>query len=1298
MTLPLLKSALEPVVRRQKLLRLMLWAAVAWLILGAVGFLLWRSNGRSAAAAAALGVAVLAAWIVVLRKIAAWEPDYLGIARSVEQRHPDLHALLVTAVEQRPDSATGKLDFLQQRVVADAVAEMRRRDCMQAVPGWQLAGATVLQFAMLALLGFSAAALRPSSEDTTPTVAKHSQEEVTVTPGDVELERGAGLVVLAKFGRDVPSEAALVLSPMNAPAKRIALVKNLDDPVFGGGVPEVTGDLAYRVEYAGRATREFLVKVFEHPRLDRADALVRFPEFAKLPDKLIADTRRVGAVQGATLDVSFQLNKPVQSASLVAKDGSVVPLIVNPAKAVAELKDFPVRESKVWELKLKDADGRANKLAATFSLDALPNRRPELKIVTPKGDQRVSPIEEVAFRVDAWDDFGLRAAGISYSIGGGETKDVVLAHDSKPDEKLHLEHVLKLEEIGVKVDELVSWHVWAEDIGPDGKPRRTQSDIFFAEVRPFEEIYRPGDDSSGGQPPPGGGAGGEATKVADLQKQIITATWNLKRAEDNAAAPEPSEKFLKDEPVVKDSQAEALGMAQKLAEKIEEPKSAAMVATVMQEMQRALGHLTAAEKTAAPLPDALAAEQAAYNALLKLAAHEFRVQRNQQGKGKGQQQGDRQLGQLEMKDEKKRYEKQSEAEQPQNEQQKEQLAVLNRLKELAQRQANINERVKELQNAIEEARTEKEREEAKRQLKRLREEEQQLLADADELKQKMEKQENQSRFAEERKQLEQTRNDAQQAAESMQKGESSRALAEGKRAEQGFQKMRDDLRKKASGQFKDEMRQMRADARELAEKQEKIAEELGAKPQEKERRTLDGSSPREKLAQEFEQQQKGLGDLREQMQRVSEQAEAAEPLLARQLYDTLRENAQAGTDETLKKAGELARRGMRPQVKDFEQKARGEVENVKKGVERAAESVLGDEAEALRQARAELDSLGKQLDREMAQARPDLAVNDGEQKGTDGSREGAGEKNSEPGKGGEAKADGEKSGGDGEKKNSGKQGDSQKGEGQKSGRQQGDGQKGQGEKGDGQKGVSQKGQGQKDDGRQGDGQKGDAQKGDGRPSEGQKGQGQKGQGQQAQGDGEGKQGDGKSGTGADGQSQNSQGAAAGQSDGGSKPGAQRGGEQPGGRRAGSRLADIASSASAGTGANNGGANGGGGLDGGPQFDQRAPLTGEGFVDWSDRLRNVEEMLDSQQLRREVAEIRETAKVVRSEFKRDGARPKWDIVKSQISKPLAELRNRVSEEIARRESKESLVPIDRDPVPVKYSDRVRRYYEELGRSR
>jgi hypothetical protein len=38
---------------------------------------------------------------------------------------------------------------------------------------------------------------------------------------------------------------------------------------------------------------------------------------------------------------------------------------------------------------------------------------------------------------------------------------------------------------------------------------------------------------------------------------------------------------------------------------------------------------------------------------------------------------------------------------------------------------------------------------------------------------------------------------------------------------------------------------------------------------------------------------------------------------------------------------------------------------------------------------------------------------------------------------------------------------------------------------------------------------------------------------------------------------------------------------------------------------------------------------------------------------------------------------------------------VQEELARQENAGSLVPLDRDPVPEKYSEQVRQYYEKLG---
>ena len=130
------------------------------------------------------------------------------------------------------------------------------------------------------------------------------------------------------------------------------------------------------------------------------------------------------------------------------------------------------------------------------------------------------------------------------------------------------------------------------------------------------------------------------------------------------------------------------------------------------------------------------------------------------------------------------------------------------------------------------------------------------------------------------------------------------------------------------------------------------------------------------------------------------------------------------------------------------------------------------------------------------------------------------------------------------------------------------------------------------------------------------------------------------------------------------------------------------------GGSEGGGSGGGPLDG----EQAGPIRGEGYAEWSDRLRNVEEVLDDPALRNEAARIRELARGMRVDFKRHSLEPKWDLVKTTIGAPLAELRNRLTEELARRESKDSLVPIDRDPVPTKYAERVRRYYEDLGRSR
>src|SRR5262249_43978185 len=159
---------------------------------------------------------------------------------------------------------------------------------------------------------------------------------------------------------------------------------------------------------------------------------------------------------------------------------------------------------------------------------------------------------------------------------------------------------------------------------------------------------------------------------------------------------------------------------------------------------------------------ALVAEQSAYQALLKLRAREFEVirgnRRNRRGGASGGNMSQRQLDQLELSDEENRYEQQSTARGQQerlSRREQEQRAtrqVLSRLRELAQRQTDLNDRLKELQSALEAAKTAQAREEIERQLKRLRDQQEEILRDTDELRERMEREENRDRMADARQQ------------------------------------------------------------------------------------------------------------------------------------------------------------------------------------------------------------------------------------------------------------------------------------------------------------------------------------------------------------------------------------------------------------------------------------------------------------------------------------------------------------------------------------------------------------------
>lgn len=1247
--------------RRRRLLRLQFLTIVC--LVAAAYCLLLRASSVSVSLWWTLGGLALAVagafWIHRRRAV-----DQHRAAGLIEQRFADLDSRLLTALAQTPDPTSGEYSYLQSRVVSEVIDHAQRHPWTEAVPtgrlrSWQAAQLASSAAFLVAAVWASRGGNGDGAAVPDPSSDAGGQAAVVVEPGDVELERGRSLIVTARFGDPPPADAELVTTDSTGAVQRRRLSRSLDDPVFGGHLPDVQSDLTYYIESADQRSEAYRVTTFEFPALLRADAIIATPAYSQRGPERIEDVRRVSLYEGSTLTLECRFNKPLASATLQPEQGTA--LAFGPFTPANDTEDDPddVMASVTWqptvsqtlELAATDSDGRGLRDPVAFHVEVLPNRPPELTVTFPSRDVQVSPLEEVSLEATAWDDFGLLEYGVVVRMPSGDERTIVLGSGSDTPAadapEVSLAHLLELEELAPAARDLLSYSFYADDLNSDGQVRRTFGDVFFAEVRHFDEEYR----QRRGQPS-GGGAGGAgsqnpAQQLVDVQRQIVISAWNAFRAWPAERVTDDTSKYRDETQVLADSQQAAKSQLAELAAELTDAAAQQHAALADQHMSAAHEHFALAQTEAAvaPLTPARHESQSAYQELLRLRDRLHVVQQGQQGGGGGGGGGlDQQLSQLELRNDRNRYEQEQQAQDARSARSQEQLNVLNRLRELARRQDDLNERIKDLEDRRRAAKSDSEREEIERELKRLRDEQQELLRDADELRERMQQPQNQRQMAEARQQLDQTRSDLQRASEALEAGQASRALTAGTRAHRRLEEMKEEFRRRTAGAFDEAVRELQQDARELADRQRAIGKDLqqSDEPAADPRPSLRDTDRREELGAALAGQQQRLSSLLDRMREVVQQSELSEPLLSQKLYDAVLESRRDQPDEGLRVAQELLRRGFLEEGTHFEQQARAGIERLEQGINRAAESILGDELKSLQRARQQVADLARELEDELAHADPRAGQGHPPSSASpDPSTPIDVNPTSEPPENPESHLPG----------------------------------------------------------RTPDARTPSIEPSASRPSGGQPPEGQPPGSQQSAGDQPGEQSNPQSSAehaeqpGGGGQQPGGTESPTGDSgqDIGGPPGARDGGATDG-----RPLPGEATPSAADTLANlfrTGGPEEPAGTSGGGQ-----PLTGQDFTGWSDRLRDVEEMLSLPELRAQAGAIRERARDVRRDFKRHSQTPDWDLVRTEIYGPLLELQTRLAEEIARRQPHNDLVPIDRDPVPEKYSELVREYYEQLSRAR
>lgn len=1228
---PHLQMQLQHVARR--IGRLWLWRrlAMSWVVLSII-VLVFAVAGKASLPVwgwfAVAGTAVVLAWFRSRTRASA----QVEVARKIESAFPDLNSRLLAALEQRPDAETGRLNILQKQVILEAVRHARFHDWGEAVSDRQLRkaflGQTLALFAFAAvalcamqLSSRSAAALSKSGSH----VAVNSSEvPVAVEPGNAEVERGTSVLVLARFSGRVPADVHVVTKSADGIEQRIPLTKSLDDPVFATRLPPMKEETRYQVDFDGQQSEEYKITLFDLPALVRSDLKLEYPEYTHQPATTLEDAFDVTAVEGTKITCVCRINKELASAKLVSGDGVSLELQADSSAPTTYRVQFAPTQRMRVKLELVDQQGRKNRDPEEFRFDVVPNRPPELTLSFPGKDVKVSPLEEIHIEASTIDDFGIVETGLVLQVGSGDELILPLGKDLKGAELHKLASVERLEEFKALPDELVSYYLYAVDYGPDGQKRQTNSDMFFAEVRPFEEIFRQNDQQSPIELESQQKEPDSLAKLIELQRQIIVATWKQMRS----TTAKWTNNSAKDLGTIRDSQKKAHEKLEGFREKMNQPQLQPVFASIDAAMQKALAHLgrSIESQKLDPLRPAVGAEQGAYQGLLKLRSKEHMMM---MARGKGNSGESEEKLDLEMKSQKDRYESEKAgAKKEESNINRESLAILDRLKDLARRQDGVNQQMKELEAQIRQAKTDAEREDAQRQLKRLREEQQQLLHDADELRNRLNQSLQQENVARTKEQLEQTRQRMVDTAEKLREGQVSQALNSGTRAERELKELSDDFRQQTAAQFAEAMRDLREDVRRLAENEAKLSKsltELGDTT----RRTLRESQERTQLQNEFQQQRAQAAGVVDKAKKVVEQAESSEPLLAKQLYDTLRSSRDRKLDQALDATQQLLRRGIIPEAARAEQQAQSAIDSLKQGIEKAAESVLGNEVDSLKRARRELAQLSESLGNELKEKTGEGSPNAGSRPAADGepSKEGQ-----QPGDGAPSDAQSQSSLTDANSEKDGAQGNS--GKGQKPGEQ---GTPGQSE------GNS--------------GQNGDA------------------------------SGDATDGRGSGGSSEGGGSASQGQSE------QQRLADRKGPADLRGRKKSTGSRPSNNRNNQNNEDGGGGGSAGNSQGG--GPITGDSFSDFNERLRDIESMVSDPQLQSEVQKVRDRARSVRAEFKRHSNTPNWDLVRTSVHQPMLELQQRLADEIAKRESPDSLVPVDRDPIPTKYRDLVRNYYEGLG---
>ncbi len=954
---PEVRWYIEDVARQVRRRRWMVAARrFGWVLFGLTAVFtltLWLTDASGVAGLVIAGGYVLAASagalfcaLPVLRRAVSLEQ----VALFIDERHPELESRISTALDVSIHDREGVSAWLTEKFLEEALEKFRATslaDLLDPVPARTLGynAAAMLAASLIFFFAFSSAwlpafsLLRPGFSE------KIASLPFTVEPGDVRVRRGDNQMIWVRT-TEADREVILRWRVPGAEWQEIPTSPSSTERVYYHEFANVQQDLQYQVRYGRQRSKPFQITAWLPPDVTGIDLTYHYPEYLGQPSREVPNSGNIAAVEGTKVDVDVWTNKPVAKAEMVLESGERVGLV----KKDKTRWQIPVTVTKddAYRIELADEEGEANEYPSRYTIAMHRDRAPEVKIDFPRGDNEVTMLEEVPFDFSVSDDYGFKNYGVQYEIAGKDPVRIKLGDNASIETAAEGHHQLQLEDLGLEVGDFITWTIWAEDTRPGRSQYETMGDPFFLEVRPFKREYREAMSGAGGQP------GEQEDDPEKIQKNILIASWNLRR-----------ESRYMDEAEFKEKRGTIVETQEKLAETLageEGPMQAPEpeMLRLREEMKASVEALNRAAlpDPKAPLSEATAHQQAALRLMMRMKPREAQVQQTQGGGGGGGggERGD--ISELEMARNRNFYEEENLT----REQQQATDEVLNKINELAQRQQNVNEEIAKLISELQTAKTEEERERLKKQLEKLRDEMASNLDRLDKASQELNSNalpNEQTRDAQEA--LDRARHQMNRSLEQMDRNELQQAQSAGARASEALEDMQEQLQqfgREAAGQ---RMRDLQKQMRELQEQQKELVAGAGNAQELHQSPSMDDQKKLEETQKQLGESKDNLAEnFKTMMDEASELAARGgqtQELMSRRLGDWMRETSKEGIYEDIQETKPLIEYGIWDNALTEEKKISDKLAQAGEKLDAVADSLVGNDLEGMQKALENLDKL-----------------------------------------------------------------------------------------------------------------------------------------------------------------------------------------------------------------------------------------------------------------------------------------------------------------------------------------------------